>query len=82
MTDQTYNGWTNRATWNCHLWLTGNDEGTYYASRDLVRRYKGMNGAVINLRAFCKEMWGRKTPDGDRLAEVDWPSIVEALREE
>lgn len=80
--DQTYNGWTNRATWNCYLWLTGHDEGIYHASRDLVKRYKSDIGAEIKIKALCREMWGRKTPDGDRLAEVDWSAIVEALRED
>jgi len=32
MTDTTYNGWKNWATWNVALWL-GNDEGLYKIAR-------------------------------------------------
>jgi hypothetical protein len=35
MTDTTYNGWTNHETWCVSLWLD-NDEGTYYAVRELT----------------------------------------------
>ena len=36
---QTYNGWTNRATWNVALWI-GNDEFLYNTARACVE-YKG-----------------------------------------
>jgi hypothetical protein len=39
MTEQTYNGWTNYATWGVALVL-GNDEGTYNESRDRARELK------------------------------------------
>jgi hypothetical protein len=35
MTDDRYNGWTNRETWALNLWLT-NDQGLYEMTRERV----------------------------------------------
>ena len=32
-TDNTYNGWTNHATWNIALWI-GGDEGLYLIAKE------------------------------------------------
>jgi len=34
------NGWKNRQTWNCALWVCG-DEGLYRAAVDFMRHYTG-----------------------------------------
>lgn len=35
MSEETYEGWTNRETWAVNLWLS-NDEGLYNATREIV----------------------------------------------
>lgn len=80
MTEETYNGWKNRATWNTHLWLTGNDYGTYQVVTCVARRGSEETAAAA-VEALCREAWGDKTPDGDSLAKVDWDHIAKALRE-
>ena len=36
MTGESYEGWSNRATWLAHLW-TANDEQTYYACMEIAQ---------------------------------------------
>ncbi len=42
MNDKTYNGWTNRETWNIALWI-GNDEGLYLMAVDFMECYEGVS---------------------------------------
>jgi hypothetical protein len=87
---ETYNGWTNRATWNVSLWLN-NDYGLYSAKEEFARplRNKAEDGLYTRemaldemadkLRAFCREVWPKgRTPDKDRLSQVDWDEIASA----
>lgn len=32
-----YNGWTNHATWDCNLILTGTDEKVYFMFEDMIK---------------------------------------------
>ena len=61
LTDETYNGWSNYATWNVTLWLQ-NDPG-YYDMACMYREhgYKSLSHMLTELRPA--------TPDG-----VEWYS--------
>lgn len=81
MADTTYNGWTNRETWNVALWL-GNDEGMYHEAIRFGRVNLGCGKDEERIvEQFCRDMFGDMTPDGDKLDEVDWSEIVADIRE-
>lgn len=71
-----YQGWSNRSTWNANLWLS-NDHGTYSFVEELADEhgddFKSMGHAVFG---FAVELWGKETPDGDSLADVNWLEIA------
>lgn len=82
MNNTTYNGYTNRATWNLLLWIN-NDECAYTFFHDLYWR---IGGDVIEERetaimSACREWFGSTTPDGDRLDDVCWEEAIEHLDE-
>ena len=79
--DETYNGWTNRATWNLMLWL-GNDEGLESSARRIARRTTTTTDLRRDIEALFDTIDGEPvTPDGDRLADVDWTQVQSALEE-
>lgn len=80
--EPTYLGWTTRATWNAHLWLTSQDEGTYQAARITALEASNVGAAAQALEAMCREGWGSYTPDDLPLDEVYWPEVAQAFREE
>ena len=84
MTDNTYNGWTNYATWNIPLWID-NDYGLYM---EKVRRLETMDRPVEVADVKQLVIWAfgptMETPDlvgndweGGRVSDVDWEEIAE-----
>ena len=84
-----YHGWKNYATWATFTWLT-NEERTYRKVLGVIRD-KETPEAAAALRDFVM-LWIPEVEDLPGLfydlleyvlgEEVDWVSIVEALREE
>lgn len=70
MSNDGYNGWKNRETWNVILWLN-NDEGLY----NLMREHTDYASLVETLR----ELGTTETPD--RVAYNDSGLDVDALDE-
>ena len=62
MTDTTYHGWKNWATWNVALWL-GNDESLYKMARRFVN-YKDLSQALVDCGTPT-------TPDGASYTDPD-----------
>ena len=90
--DDSYNGWTNRETWACHLHLT-NDEGWYDMARGIVADAGGTRDgyAAANALADWFDEIGGYTPtpgirmmldDIGSLWRVNWREVANALRDE
>ena len=83
----TYNGWTNRATWNVALWVH-NDRSLYdawKASSEAVAAVKAEAQADTDepvwdryaVQSFLGEVWpDGQTPDGDKVAEANLAEIA------
>jgi hypothetical protein len=78
MTDTTYNGYTNRETWNTALWLF-NDQHRYDW---MLAQFPSGCDSPASAERFCRVIFGNKTPDKCLLDNVDWQEIVEAINEE
>jgi hypothetical protein len=83
MTDTTYNGWTNWATWNVHLWLT-NEPGSYEYATETARAGGGRGEMREAVETFYNLPTDGLAADliGAELDDVDWDEIIAALREE
>lgn len=89
MSENTYEGWTNRETWLVNLWLT-NEEGLY---RDACEAAGIMSGADlddwlsdyvrVNFAENAHPWLGGLVGDllGAALNRVDWREIGEAFTE-
>lgn len=73
MKDKTYNGWKNKQTWNCALWI-GNDEPLYRAAVEFMSQYKGRAPYACFIKSYGIE--NDKTPDG-----INWISTRISYRE-
>lgn len=74
-----YNGWTNRATWLAHLWLT-NDEAT---------QERAAQASYTELQEIVEEMADADSLAGFRadlmntaLGSIDYGALTRAFREE
>ena len=65
-----YNGWSDWTTWNCALWI-GGDQGLYNEAR-FSRSY----GEFVQ---SMQAMGMNKTPDGADWAEADFTEMQECL---
>lgn len=71
MTNTTYNGWKNWATWNVALWL-GNDEFLYKLSRRFVH-YKDLANKLEEIGMLCTpDEASFKDEDLDTYALDEW----------
>ena len=65
-----YNGWSDWTTWNCALWI-GGDEGLYNLAKDF-RSY----GQFIEIMT---DMGMLKTPDGAKWDEADYAEMQDMM---
>ena len=78
MTDNTYNGYANYATWNVSLWI-GNDEGLYETASNIARQ----GGTYGDVAALLNECGSKKTPDGVSWTDtkIDGIEVNEMMKE-
>jgi len=87
MTNQTYNGWTNWATWNTALWMD-NDEGLYRARIEEPKwgdEY-GRPWTSKLVEELVEALLPNGTPDMNEdpayYDTVNWQAIADAWNEE
>ena len=77
--EASYEGWSNRETWNTCLWIS-NTESLY----KLVKKLITWETATFadNLEQFLWIIWEGKTPDNCSLKPVNWVEIATFLQSE
>jgi hypothetical protein len=85
MSDRTYNGWTNYATWAVQLWI-GSDEGSYLYWQE---RAEKLREDVHGLAKELEELHRENSPAGESgvycdllryaIGLVNWDEIAESL---
>ena len=67
-----YNGWSDWTTWNCALWV-GGDEGLYNLAKDCE--------SWFDFIICMQDMGMNKTPDGAKWTEADYDEMMEMMDE-
>ena len=67
-----YNGWSDWTTWNCALWI-GGDEGLY----NIARGCEDWFDFILEMQEFGMD----KTPDGAKWTEADYDEMTECINE-
>ena len=67
-----YNGWSDWTTWNCALWI-GGDEGLY----NIARSCEDWFDFILEMQEFGMD----KTPDGAKWTEADYDEMTECINE-
>tara|TARA_Y100001963_G_C6647650_1_gene384114 strand:- start:330 stop:587 length:258 start_codon:yes stop_codon:yes gene_type:complete len=78
--NKTYNGWSNKETWNTNLWLSSHSKGMEQTVLRIMN-LKHTNWFADNLEGYIKIIWGKTTPDGYSLDFVNWNEIAECWLE-
>ena len=65
-----YNGWSDWTTWNCALWI-GGDQGFYNMAKDCK--------SYGEFTEYVTEVYMAKTPDGAKWLEADFAEMQEMM---
>lgn len=75
--DNTYNGWTNRATWNVVLWVA-NDQSLYNTWQSWKIKWD-----AAKVKEFIDMIWpDGETPDGDAWSDANLTEIANSWNED